>query len=84
MDLGVMVDNELNMISKCDTVVKKANVILGYISRGISRRSKEVLLPVYTALVSLLLEYCVHFRCLLFKKDVDKLESIQERATKII
>lgn len=34
-DLGVMVDNHLNMSSRCDTVVKRANVILGWVNRGI-------------------------------------------------
>lgn len=33
-DLGIMVDNQLNMNSWCDTVTKKTNEVLGYISRG--------------------------------------------------
>lgn len=64
----------LNMSSQCNTVAKGANTILEGINRGISSRSREVIFSLYLALVRLLLEYCVLFRCPQFKKDVDKLE----------
>ncbi|CAM5075408.1 unnamed protein product [Natator depressus] len=58
-DLGVLVDHRMTMSRQCDMAVRKANVVLGCIRRGISNRDKEVLVPLYKALVRSHLEYCV-------------------------
>ena len=54
------------------------------IHRCISSKSKEVILPLYAALVRLQLEYCIQFRVLHFRKDVEKVERVQRRATHMI
>ena len=83
-DLGVIVSSDLRVSQQCAKVVKTANRILGMVSRTFTLRSKDVILRLYKSLVRPHLEYCIQAWRPHLQKDINLLEGVQHRATKMI
>ncbi|KAK4811082.1 hypothetical protein QYF61_016368 [Mycteria americana] len=70
-DLGVLVGTRLNMSQQCALVAE-------------GRRLRKVILPLSSALVRPHVESCVQFWAPQYKRDMDILEKVQRRATKMM
>ena len=83
-DLGVTMNANMKVSEQCRIAASKGNQVLGMIRRNITHKEKSLIIPLYKAIVRPHLEYCIRAWNPHLRKDVDMLEKIQRRATKLI
>ena len=83
-DLGVVIDNKLKFSKQALLSRNKANKMVGFMKHNVMYKSKEVVTSLTNAYVRPHLEYCQQACGHVNKGDMNMLEAVQRRATKLI
>ena len=84
MDLGVIISSYFKVSKQCEKAASKGNQILGLINRTITCKKKKIILNLYKSLVRPHLEFCIQAWRPHLIKDIERLEKVQRRATRMI
>ena len=83
-DLGIIIHHSLKTSSQCVAAANSANKILGMINRTIVNKDTRIILKLYQSLVRPKLEYCIQAWRPYLQKDIDLMEKVQRRATRMM
>ena len=83
-DLGIVISDTLGWAEQIKTCVAKANRMIGIIKRTFSYINKEMFLVLYKTFIRPHLEYCPEVWSPHLCKDIEVLEKVQRRATKLV
>lgn len=82
--LGVTIDRELKFSKHIELITARAMGVLYTIKRVITSRDRHIIIPLYKALVRPILEYGQVVWSPGLQCDIEKVEKIQRRATRLI
>ena len=83
-DLGVWITSTMNFSVHCHRAASKANQVLGMVKCNFKHLSKCSLVLLYKTFVHPHLEYCALIWSPHYRKDINTLEKVQRRATKLV
>jgi len=83
-DIGIEVDDKLSFCQHIDSQIKKANSKAGWLRRSFKFLTPKLFKPLYMQIVRSNLEYAVPVWSPHLKTYIDKIEKVQERATKML
>jgi hypothetical protein len=83
-DVGVLIHRNLRPSLQCAKAAKRANSVLGQLTRAVSYRDKETFMSLYTTYVRPHLEYAVQAWCPWTLGDKEILENVQRRAVAMV
>ena len=83
-DLGVMVTDDLKVAKQCNKAASRGNQKLGMIRRTFTCKNKDIIIKLYKSIVRPSLDYCVQAWRPHLRKDIEVLERVQKRATRMI
>lgn len=82
-ELGGLVENKLTTRQQCTLAAKVTGILGMHWELSIASRSRDMILPLYSALLRLHLERCVQVWAPRYRKDKELLEQVQSKATKV-
>lgn len=82
-DLGVHISKDLKPAQHIGKITAKANRMVGLIRRTFSYMDNDMCKSLYCSLVRPHLEYAVQSWSPYYRKDIDEIEKVQRRATKL-
>ena len=82
-DLGIMVSSDLKWVTQVEKATKAAKAIVAQIRNSFRYFDAELVRLLYVSLVRPHLEFAVPVWNPYLKKDIEKLENIQHRATRL-
>ena len=83
-DLGVFVSCDLKPSQHVAKVAARANSIIGLVKKNFDYLDSETILSIHTTIIRPMLEYAVQSWCPYQAKDIEELEKIQHRITKLV
>ena len=84
VDLGVIISNDLKPSAQCLRTAARANRMLGIIKLAFKFPTVHMMTILYKCFVLPLLEYCTVAWCPYYVKDIEVLEKVQRRFTRIL
>jgi ribonucleases P/MRP protein subunit RPP40 len=83
-DLGIIVRNDLKSSAQCSAAASRGMSVIGLVKRNFRDLDAESFLILYKTYIRPHLEYCVQVWSPHLKKDVQLLERVQRKSTKLL
>ena len=84
VDLGVLITNSLKPSAQCLRAAARAQKMLSIIKLAFKFLDVRTMTILYKCFVLPLLDYCTVVRCPFYVKDIEMLEKVQQRFTRML